>query len=40
MDIKAFFTAIYEFVKNLLKYLGEWPFPEAEEDSEAAEPKA
>ena len=25
MDIKAFFELVYEFVKNLLKYLGEWP---------------
>ena len=33
MDIKAFFTAIYDFVKKLLTYLGEWPFPETEEDN-------
>lgn len=40
MDIKAFFQAIFDFVKNLLKYLGEWPFPEAEEDEKVTEPEA
>lgn len=38
MNFQEFFAAIFEFVKNLLKYLGEWPFPEAEE--EETEPEA
>lgn len=40
MDLKAFLTAIFEFVKNLLKYLGEWPFPEEETEEETTEPEA
>ena len=31
MDIKTLIMALYEFIKNLLSYLGEWPFPEEEE---------
>ena len=39
MDLNAFLTAIFEFVKNLLKYLGEGPFSE-EAEEETTEPEA
>lgn len=39
MDLITFFHAIFDFVKNLLKYLGEWPFSE-EAEEETTEPEA
>mgnify|MGYP003322972712 CR=1 FL=1 len=32
MSIQDFFKAVYEFLKNLLSYLGKWPIPEVEEE--------
>ncbi len=40
MDFQAFLTAVFEFVKKLLSYLGEWPFPETEEDAAPEETPA
>ena len=37
MNFEEFFRIVYEFVKKLLTYLGEWPFSETEEENTEAD---